>query len=173
MLLQYISGRASVVRMSSGLAGLLAVLLPVSALAVGPEAASERVHEDWRVVCRDTTCILESTIVAEDRTWLATVRAKPADDGADLQILVPAGVHLASGLFVGTAGGRAKQASFIRCAEAACEAHLALDAGELTGWKRGRAAELRYRPTVSVKPVAFELSLMGITAAFADAEGRG
>lgn len=127
------------------------------------------VFQDWSVDCRGDLCLIEQTVLASDRTWLATARLQPTQDNAlQMQILVPAGVHLASGIFVDIPGGNVRQGLFLRCTSDACEAQLALDADEATALRNGAAAQIRYRPRVSSPPVSFPVSLMGITAALRD-----
>lgn len=134
-------------------------------LAAVPVCGADSVSGDWRLDCRDGVCVLAQTAIAEDDTWLATLRLAPARDGtAILQVLVPPHVHLGSGLFLTVDGGAARQIDYIRCAPDRCEAAVALDAAGLDELRRGRAAEMRYRPNIGAPPVAFAISLTGITA---------
>ncbi|SEL79044.1 Invasion protein IalB, involved in pathogenesis [Jannaschia helgolandensis] len=151
---------------------LFSLLMICAASIYWPQQSLAAVYEGWAVSCRNDACFAESTVLASDRTWLMTVRARATHPGAEVQVIVPAGVHIASGLFVGVPGGTVKQAQFVRCEARACEAQLKLSEAELLGWKRGRAAQVRYRPRVAVRPVAFELSLSGITAAIQDLEEK-
>jgi invasion protein IalB len=110
--------------------------------------------------------------MAPDRSWLATVLLQPsaAGEGARVQMLVPAGVHLASGLYVEAGRDAATGAEWLACTPEACRAEMALDAKGLAAWKRGRSAEVRYRSRIDGPVVAFDLSLMGLTAALQDAQ---
>ncbi|WP_185020773.1 invasion associated locus B family protein [Histidinibacterium lentulum] len=142
--------------------------MAVAGLAAGPSSASVERFQDWEVACVDGGgCVAATTAVAEDRTWLGTVRVREMDDagGPVMQILAPAGIHLASGLFVELPGRSVKQATFIRCDAGVCEAQLSLTDAEFQTWRRGLDAEIRYRPHVDVSPIVFEVSLLGITAA--------
>ena len=119
----------------------------------------------WSVDCENQRCLLAQSAAAQDRVWLATVILEPdTEGGAHAQVIVPAGVHLASGLFVET-GQRALSAQWTVCDRSSCRAELALAPEDLTGWKRARSAEIRYRPGLTTPVIGFPLSLMGLTAA--------
>lgn len=136
-------------------------------LAATPALGGDPATGDWLLECRDGLCVLSQTAVAEDRTWLATLRLALAPDpgvAATLQVLVPPQVHLGSGLFLTVDGGPARQIDYIRCAPERCEAAVQLDEAALQSLRRGRVAELRYRPNIDAPPVAFDVSLTGITA---------
>jgi invasion protein IalB len=111
--------------------------------------------------------------MAADRSWLATVLMQPIDGGdrARVQLMVPAGVHLASGLFVEAASKEGQAAEWLVCTPEACRAEMVLDAEDVSAWKRGASAEIRYRSRIDGPVVAFDMSLMGLTAALADVEG--
>ena len=112
--------------------------------------------------------MLSQTAAASDQSWLATLRValnEGDSNEAIVQFLVPPSVHLASGLFVTVSPGITKQATFIRCLPIACEAVLELESETLSAWKRRRSAELRYRASVDLQPLVFDVSLMGLTAA--------
>ncbi|MDP4031405.1 MAG: invasion associated locus B family protein [Pseudorhodobacter sp.] len=138
------------------------------AVAFGFEAG------DWFVNCEPSDgCILSQSLMGEDRTWLATVLVIPEKSGgagAQVQFIVPAGVHLASGLFAAFGGVDARRAEWIKCASDACRADLALDSAEIDAWKRGRSAEIRYRARADGEVIAFPVSLTGFTAAIAHAK---
>lgn len=150
-------------------ARVFAVCLCLMALAIPPAKANEiSVFRDWAVEC-DTDpvyCVASQVASTQDvGLWLGTVRLRPSDDGgADVMVVVPAGVHLASGLFVGVRQPLT-QIDYQRCAPEACTAAGRIDKAELRRWRRGNAAQLRYRPSIGAPPVAFSVSLMGITAA--------
>lgn len=159
------------------LGGLRAhLLLVVSLLCLpGPVIAQQSgTFQEWVVDCgpQPLVCVASQTIfTSDDQLWLATVQIRREDsgDGADVVVRVPAGVHLASGLFVGVRQPL-QSATFVRCAMDICIATARLDRDELSAWKRGRKAELRYRPRMDAAPIAFDISLMGITAALRFAE---
>lgn len=133
--------------------------------------AQASVGSGWSVECDGTDCIVAQSAAAEDRTWLATIILDPDDTGGALaQVIVPSGVHLASGLFLGL-DRRPLQAVWTVCARDTCRAQARLSAEDLTGWKKARQAELRYRPSISAPVIVFPLSLMGLTAALRKAEG--
>jgi invasion protein IalB len=45
---------------------------------------------------------------------------------------------------------------------------MVLDPEDVSAWKRGASAEIRYRSRIDGPIVAFDMSLMGLTAALAD-----
>ncbi|MCA3556955.1 MAG: invasion associated locus B family protein [Rhodobacter sp.] len=138
------------------------------AFAISPSGACA---SDWSVDCEGDACVVAQSAAAEDRTWLATVLIEPLDEGAaQAQLFVPAGVHLASGLFVGVKD-RPLRTEFIDCDAMSCRASLQLNRADLTGWKKAREAEVRYRPSLGGPVISFPLSLMGLTAALRSLEG--
>jgi invasion protein IalB len=152
--------------------------IPLIAAAVLPLAAgSSESFRDWQVGCAEAQagCILSSTAVAQDDTWLATLRLELPEDMAQearLQALVPPSVHLGSGLFLGLARQEPLALAYLRCAQDHCEAAAALEPDRLAAMMAGRAATLTYRPSISSPPVTFEVSLMGITAAIGHARAQ-
>ncbi|MBL4872116.1 MAG: invasion associated locus B family protein [Rhodobacteraceae bacterium] len=123
----------------------------------------------------ESTCVLAQTVASTDRNWLATLRIALSNSKtgapAIIQFLVPPNVHLASGLFSTVAPDAPLEATFLRCSVKACEAVMAMDVATLRAWKRGRTAEVRYRPAADMPPVVFDVSLMGLTAGLIAAEG--
>ena len=117
--------------------------------------------------------MISQSVMAADRSWLATVLLQPLEDGqsARVQLLVPAGVHLASGLFVEAANAEGQAAEWLVCSPEACRAELVLGPDGVSAWKRGASAEIRYRSRIDGPVVAFDMSLMGLTAALEEARG--
>lgn len=127
---------------------------------------------DWKVSCPQATrpCIAATTTLAADRTWLATLRMQPErDGGARLQVLLPQQIHIGSGAFAKLSGGAEQRLRLIRCVRGACEARLDLPSPALDAWKAARAAQLTYRPAPNAPPIRFDVSLMGLTNALAQA----
>ncbi|MFY0632905.1 MAG: invasion associated locus B family protein [Vannielia sp.] len=156
--------------------GLAVGALALSALQASQAVAAEQTFTDWRVDCpgEGRACTASITSFAEDRTWLSTLRVQPGQAAGELpvQILVPPGVHLASGLFVAVPGQKIAEATYLTCTNQACDARVSISERQLTSWKRARAARLRYRPSSTAPPIEYEVSLMGLTAALgAAAEG--
>ena len=123
--------------------------------------------KDWAVECDDAPvyCVASQTAGATDDTfWLATVQLRPVTDGAIVVLRVPAGVHLGSGLFVGVRQPLTEIA-YQSCTPQMCIASGQISKSELTRWRRGHVAEVRYRPSATSPPLSFEISLQGITAA--------
>lgn len=151
-------------------------VLLLSALAAGPIAASDA-FRDWKVSCADgaPVCVLSTSAIAHDETWLATLRLRLAADQAEparLQALVPPSVHLGSGVFLGIGRQEPLPLAYLRCAPDHCEAAAALDAPRLEAMMAARAAVLTYRPSISSPAVSFEVSMMGITAAIGHARAQ-
>lgn len=142
-------------------------------LAAAEPAFSAQQFGDWGLACEgQDACVIAQSLMAEDRSWLATVMMRPdaATSGALVQVIVPAGVHLASGLYLQQGGSDALAARWLVCSPENCRAELRLAAADLAAWKTGRAAQIRYRARLDGPVVAFDLSLMGVTAAL-DAAG--
>lgn len=146
-----------------------------AAVAESPrDEAVERVFSDWSVTCEGAPrlCTLALTVAADDdRSWLGTIWLRPAvPGGATIIAQVPPGVHLASGFFAEVAGGYT-ELDYQKCSSRGCFARAELSEERLRDWKKAVKAEMRYRPSVTSPPVAFDISLMGITAAL-DFAGR-
>lgn len=117
-----------------------------------------------------------STSVADNRNaLLAGVIVTPDADGRSgvMQVLVPPGVHLASGLFVAIGAASPRAAEFQRCSDQGCLAHLDLDASDMQALRRAARADIVYRPRSTTAPVRFQASLMGFSAALAHALRTG
>ena len=148
-----------------------AIFVSCFALAASALMADAKGRTDWAANC-DTlkkTCVLSQTAMASDRIWLGTVRVlvdenARAGNSAAVEFLVPAGVHLTSGLFAAVGPNNPKQATWIRCSPKACLAQMNLSKKELSYWKRANNAELRYRPRAESKVAVFNISLIGLTA---------
>ena len=141
-------------------------------------AGELRKFGDWALSCPESeeSCVLAQTVASKDHNWLATIRIALSGvkegEAAVAQFLVPSGVHLASGLFATVGQGVPKQAIYVRCSVNTCEAVMGMDISTLSDWKRGRVAEVRYRPSTESLPLIFNVSLMGLTAGLkAAAEG--
>lgn len=143
-----------------------------TAVIAAPES---RQFRDWAVTCdsKQPRCVLALTASSDaENLWLATLRlVRTSADSARVQVIVPAGVHLASGMFVGVRPPLS-ELTYERCSSTICVAAGNLDARELTKWKRGATAEIRYRPNVTSPPIVVDLSLMGVTAALNYAESQ-
>ena len=143
--------------------------LGVVFLFTGNLAAQGR--SDWSANCSTLaeSCVLSQTVMSDERIWLSTVRilvdnAAREGDQASVEFLVPAGVHLASGLFAAVGPNQPKEASWVTCSPTVCLAEMTLTQGELAQWKQMVTAELRYRPRLESDVAAFNISLIGLTA---------
>lgn len=153
----------------------VAVLLGCGALpvVVSSAFATEQTFRDWRTDCDATVqCILSTTVRDASDTWLATLLvAANADDtsGTMMQVLVPTGAHLASGVFVNLGREGPVEAVYQSCAPQACLATLSLGPDDVAALRRNTKARIVYRPRYSTPAVTFDVSLMGFTAALTHA----
>lgn len=131
-------------------------------------SAGEAAFKDWAVKCdtQSQTCTTSLTAAHKDSgLWLASLHLRHADDGGAIILSqVPAGVHLASGFFVGV-GQPLVQLEYHSCTQKICTATGRLSSSQLAAWRRANTAQVRYRPNVTSPPLSFRVSLMGITAA--------
>lgn len=121
----------------------------------------------WDQDCAEgDRCVLSQTVFSpNDRTWLATVSLqKLSDDQTAVQVLVPAGVHLGSGLFWQINSRPYNSVPFQQCSAQYCRAAVVMEADDLAAWRAGRAVDMIYRPNSNVAPIRFAVSLMGISA---------
>lgn len=150
-----------------------AFLLPILGIALSSAAASAETFRDWRSDCPSAAsgCILATNVADTKNAWLAGLLVTPDTDGTSgtMNILVPPGVHLASGLFVSVGRGKPRQAEFQRCSDQACLAALDLDASHIMALRRATRAQIVYRPRNTTPPVRIQASLMGFSAALAHA----
>lgn len=152
--------------------GLLFGLSFSANLAAAEVSPQSWIFRDWNVSCpqKAQPCIAATTTLAADRTWLATLRMQPEHDGgARLQVLLPQQIHIGSGAFAKLSGGSEEPLRLIRCVPGACEARLDLSGPALQAWKAARRAQLTYRPAPNAPPIRFDVSLMGLTNALAQA----
>ena len=143
---------------------LAAALHPIGVAAATRQAP----QEVWGLECRsisaeNQTCVLEQSLSHRGK-WLATIRLAPEKTGARMQVQLPAGIHLASGLFYSVDKGRDLPLEFLRCDDQRCYAYRALDAQEFKAIQRGKSMTLRLRPEVQLRPATMQVSLAGITA---------
>jgi invasion protein IalB len=152
-------------------ARILAVALWGCIMGAGSAQAQAEPQKfrDWQMTCPENgaPCVMSSTTLAAEQAWLTTLNLSLLEDGGDaiVQVLVPAGVHLASGVFMRAGRNEPQMADFIVCSTEACAARLVLDAASFRLWRRSRQLEIRYKPTPRADPIAFDVSLMGLTAA--------
>jgi invasion protein IalB len=168
------NSKADARNMPAALPGLIGCTVFWTIAGAGLAQTAAVTHGDWQAACETegSPCVLSQSVMAADRSWLATVLLQPSGDGARVQLMVPAGVHLASGIFIETAQPEAQPARWLVCTPEACRAELDLDAEGLAAWKQGRSAEVRYRSRIDGPVVAFDVSLMGMTAALEDVRGK-
>lgn len=96
------------------------------------------------------------------------VAANPDDTtGTMMQVLVPTGAHLASGVFVNLGRTGPVEAVYQSCAPQACLATMSLSPDDVAALRRNTKARIVYRPRYSTPSVTFDVSLMGFTAALA------
>ncbi len=155
---------------------LTAAFLPILAMFTSEavSASGTKTFQDWSVACQNGDCIASQSNFGPQETWLATVRLRQEADGsAAVQVLVPAGVHLGSGLFVQLKAAKPVQVPYVTCSAQRCEAITRLPLDMVEGWKRARAVSVRYRPALDQPPIAFDISMMGVTDALQQTGARG
>lgn len=130
-----------------------------SVTATGPE-----IFRDWSITCSDE-CVLSQASVGDDRELLAIAQLYPAKNGIRLDVAVPMGVHLASGLFVAAGKPTPKQLEWIRCGDGLCLGSGFLAPDEVAAWRRAYNAEVRYRPGLQSEVIELKFSLLGFSAA--------
>ncbi|WP_417809546.1 invasion associated locus B family protein [Thioclava sp.] len=154
---------------------LLLFLAFSASIAMAEAAPQNWTFRDWSVSCPQAaeSCIAATTTLAADRTWLATLRLQPENNGgARLQVLLPQQIHIGSGVFARLSGGSEQRLRLIRCVPGTCEARIDLPGAELTAWKSARVVQLTYRPAPNAPPIHFDVSLMGLTNALAQARAE-
>lgn len=138
-----------------------------------PAQASEETFRDWQARCvADDHCLVATTVNDGSNTWLATVLVDAGKNdtiNTMMQVLVPTGVHLASGVFVNLGRSGSVEAVYQNCAPQACIAALSLTPDDIAFMRRNTSAKIVYRPRYSTPAVTFDVSLMGFTAALAHA----
>lgn len=165
-------------RLFTGIAGIALVfsaIMPASAQT----AANGALFDDWQLTCRaeavgQTACALVQTLVANDSdTFLAEVGLNLVtnDDGTAGIVMVlrtPSGMLLPArpAFRVGEAG-EPRALTWRTCAGDACTAVLPLTQGDLTDLRAGASMIVGYQPINRDGPVAFAVSLRGVTAGLA------
>ena len=120
----------------------------------------------WQRDCGEAgACVLSQSLLGPTGQPLAMVRIALRGEAAVLQLLLPEGVHLASGAFYTLDGGAERRLDFLRCRDRICEASRALSPAEWRGLRRGQRLSLLYRPAAGEPPAELPVSLSGITAA--------
>lgn len=149
----------------------LALLAFCAAVMVPSHGLRAESFRDWRAECRGDgrDCVLATNVTDGRNALLAGLVVTPSADGraGEMQIIVPPGVHLASGLFIAIGRGPPLAAPFQRCSPEGCLAQLSLDAQALSALRRASRAEIIYRPRSTTAPIRFHASLMGFSAALA------
>lgn len=122
----------------------------------------------WGGECREAEtgrhCILSQTLNNASGEWLATLRLQPDAQAAVLQVLVPQGVHLGSGMAYRVDAGEERMMVYRRCLAAGCEALRNLTASEWQEILRGATMTLVLRPDAGRAPAELDVSLAGLTA---------
>lgn len=151
--------------MASVLRQTAAVVAAISGLLSGALALAET-GPLWQRDCGAAGgCVLSQSLLSPGGQPLALLRIALRDETAVLQLLLPEGVHLASGAFYSLDGGPEQRLDYLRCREGLCEASRALTAAEWRGLRRGEQLSLLYRPAAGEPPAELPVSLSGITAA--------
>ncbi|MFP3942386.1 MAG: invasion associated locus B family protein [Alphaproteobacteria bacterium] len=142
----------------------------VNSPVIGAKAAEFQQVKDWTVKCRtggQKRCILYQTVLfGHENPSVIVARAGFVDGVSDpvLEVRVPMGVRLATGLTVAVDGQPAITLPFERCAQEGCVAQALLRQDLLAKLKQGRKLDLQVedqaRNTVNVR-----MSLVGFSTA--------
>lgn len=144
----------------------------LSGVFAAPLFASSDTVRDWTVECPTAAdCYVSQAVTSGEDRLLAFVRLQPIASGAAVvEVTVPEGTHLPSGVFVATGLAQAHRLDWQRCGRGLCVALSEFSAREVDIWRKMKSASLRYRPAIDAEVVEFRVSLMGLTEALRRAE---
>lgn len=159
-------------------AGALAVVMTMAVItmAVTTIAASDAqaaADTGWRSACRDLPseriCVISQSLHDHDGRMLARLRLQPQGASGVMQVLLPMGVHLGSGVFYALDGGQEQALRYQRCQNAPqnarCEASAAIAKPQWQALLKARDIDLIYRPDAGSPPRRLRLALQGLDAA--------
>lgn len=153
---------------------LAALLAATSAAAeVAAEVANGAAFGDWRVACTAETsartlCALAQTVIArEGGAFLAEIGLNPGEGGVVMVLRTPAGTLLPVQPAYRVGTGEARPLAWRTCAGDFCTAVRLLEPSEVDALRRGRSMVIGYHRAGEDAPVAFDVSLTGVTAGLA------
>lgn len=158
-------------------AGALAVVITMGVTAVAASDAQAAADTGWRSACRDLPseriCVISQSLHDHDGRMLARLRLQPQGASGVMQVLLPMGVHLGSGVFYALDGGQEQALRYQRCQNAPqnapqnaqCEASAAIAKPQWQALLKARDIDLIYRPDAGSPPRRLRLALQGLDAA--------
>ncbi|CAM3803292.1 invasion associated locus B family protein [Vreelandella rituensis] len=150
---------------------LLLLLVPLSALANEPRITE---HQDWRSVCVDMPegerCQAQQSLNMENeqgssRLLLASVLRNGDDAPPILELLLPLGLDVSSGIVMQIDDGDEVRVPFATCLEQGCYAILPIEGNLMDTMRSGNVIRIGFRPFNARQTHAVEVSLIGFTAA--------
>ncbi|XKH60069.1 invasion associated locus B family protein [Halomonas sediminis] len=162
--------------MTNRLKTLLLLLLLLIPLSVSAQENEPRVteHQDWRSVCIDTPqgerCQAQQSLNMENeqgssRLLLASVLQNGENAPRILELLLPLGLDVSSGIVMQIDDGEEMRVPFATCLEQGCYAILPLEDNLMKSMRSGSVIRIGFRPFNARQTHAVEVSLMGFTAA--------
>ncbi len=138
---------------------------------IAPAEPDAGVFDDWRLVCGETGCRVQTQVLATDGTEVLRVEAEGAP--AELRFVTALGLHLPDGLAAGIGADTVRELAWRTCGpETGCLAEVPLDGEMLAAMRRERSGTATLTLVEGV-PVRLGYSLMGFSAAWrALAEAR-
>lgn len=150
-------------------AGALAVVITMGVTAVAASDAQAAADTGWRSACRDLPseriCVISQSLHDHDGRMLARLRLQPQGASGVMQVLLPMGVHLGSGVFYALDGGQEQALRYQRCQDTRCEASAAVAKPQWQALLKARDIDLIYRPDAGSPPRRLRLALQGLDAA--------
>jgi invasion protein IalB len=156
----------------------LAVLAALAALPAAAEVRNGATFGDWRIACAAettarTTCALAQTVVARDGgAFLAEIGLNPGAGGVVMVLRTPTGTLLPVQPAYRTETGEARPLAWQTCTGDFCTALRLLEQAEVDALRRGRSMVVGYHRAGAEAPVAFAVSLAGVTAGLAALAAR-
>lgn len=160
-------------------AAVVFALLVGATPGLAQQAANGSVFDDWQLSCRaegvgQTSCALVQTLVeSESDAFLAEVGLNLVTDadgaaGIVMVLRTPSGMLLpAQPAFRVGEAGTPRALTWRTCAGDACTAVLPLTPEDLSAMRAGASMIVGYQPINRPDPVAFAVSLRGVTAGLA------
>ena len=148
-------------------AGVLAVV----AVLAAPDAQAAP-KSAWHSSCRDLAseriCVVSQSLHDREGRAVARLRLQPQGASGVMQLLLPMGVHLGSGVFYALDGGEEYALRYQRCQDARCEASAVIAKPRWQALVKARDIDLIYRPDAGSPPRRLRLALQGLDAALQD-----
>lgn len=148
----------------------LSVLL-VSSIVSAKELRTTE-YQDWTSVCSEIQlnerCEIQQTLNIENEqgnSRLLLTSVSKIDDQLFMQLLLPLGLDLRSGIVIKIDEGEEVVVGFLSCLQEGCLVVLPLDQTLLAAMRAGQIAKVGFRPFNTSETVVLEMSLKGFTQA--------